>query len=74
MIKFDRNDGEKIIILARDNPGFLYIKYTNMRMGKAWIGYLPTRHYKMEPFSFRIRIDNVTVDLKNGEIFVDKVS
>ncbi len=58
---------------AAQNPGYLHVKYLNLRKRRAQVFNCPSRKHRHQPINFTFRVGNVTVDMVNGEINIDKV-
>ena len=62
-----------IVFSAAQNPGYLHVKYLNLRKRRAQVFNCPSRKTEHQPIKFTFRVGNATVDMVNGEINIDKV-
>ncbi len=64
---------ELCYVTAAQNPGYIHVKYLNLRKRRAQVFNCPSRKLRHQPINFTFRAGNVTVDMVNGELNIDKV-
>ena len=63
-----------ISFVGKNNPGFLNLRFYDLRKNKVTRIYLPTREKNSKSFRFDFNLDNVYVDMEDGHFIVSKNS